>query len=194
MDIEKLIRRLRNDADAYRNGETLGRAFADQEDVLDNAATAISTLQAENESLKEKLYDGEGVNLVDYWMQQAKIEENGHRNCQAENEKLRAEVESLKKEHCAGCSIPAVKAEQIRDLTDAPKLRTELEQVKKKNKYSAHDVALILSDAFGDSCACNFNGNDEWLPEKCELLDTCPDVVGVACWEQYLKWLGQKED
>ena len=74
------------------------------------------------------------------------------------------------------------------------KLRAELEQVKKKNKYSAHDVALILSDAFGDSCACNFNGNDEWLPEKCELLDTCPDVVGVACWEQYLKWLGQKED
>lgn len=74
------------------------------------------------------------------------------------------------------------------------KLRAELERVKKKNKYSAHDVALILSDAFGDSCDCNFNGNDEWLPEKCELLDTCPDVVGVACWEQYLKWLGQKED
>ena len=123
MDIEKLIRRLRNDADAYRNGKTLGRAFADQEDVLDNAATALSTLQAENK-----------------------------------------------------------------------KLRAELERVKKKNKYSAHDVALILSDAFGDSCACNFNGNDEWLPEKCELLDTCPDVVGVACWEQYLKWLGQKED
>ena len=52
MDIEKLIRRLRNDADAYRNGETLGRAFADQEDVLDNAATALSTLQAENEKLR----------------------------------------------------------------------------------------------------------------------------------------------
>lgn len=74
------------------------------------------------------------------------------------------------------------------------KLRAEMEQVKKKNKYSAHDVALILSDVFGDSCACNFNGNDEWLPEKCELLDTCPDVVGVACWEQYLKWRGQKEE
>ena len=74
------------------------------------------------------------------------------------------------------------------------KLRDELEQVKKKNKYSAHDVSLILSDVFGDSCACNFNGNDEWLPEKCELLDTCPDVVGVACWEQYLKWRDQKEE
>ena len=52
MDIEKLIRRLRNDADAYRNGKTLGRAFADQEDVLDNAATALSTLQAENKELR----------------------------------------------------------------------------------------------------------------------------------------------
>lgn len=55
MDYEKLIRRLRNDADAYRNGKTLGRAFADQEDVLDNAATALSTLQAENEKLRLKL-------------------------------------------------------------------------------------------------------------------------------------------
>ena len=55
MDIEKLIRRLRNDADAYRNGKTLGRVFADQEDVLDNAATALSTLQAENEKLRAEL-------------------------------------------------------------------------------------------------------------------------------------------
>lgn len=55
MDIEKLIRRLRNDADAYRNGKTLGRAFADQEDVLDNAATALSTLQDENEKLRAEL-------------------------------------------------------------------------------------------------------------------------------------------
>ena len=55
MDVEKLIIRLRNDADAYRNGETLGRAFADQEDVLDNAATALSTLQAENEKLRAEL-------------------------------------------------------------------------------------------------------------------------------------------
>ena len=47
MDYDKLIRRLRNDADAFRNGKTIGRAFADQEDVLDNAATAIETLRAD---------------------------------------------------------------------------------------------------------------------------------------------------
>ena len=82
MDVEKLIRRLRNDADAYRNGETLGRAFADQEDVLDNAATALSTLQAENSRLRAELeYEREHAN--------AYYEECGQ--WEAENEKLRAE-------------------------------------------------------------------------------------------------------
>lgn len=72
MDVEKLIRRLRNDADAYRNGETLGRAFADQEDVLDNAATALSTLQAENEKLRaemeqaKRLYESEKEDFIDF--------------------------------------------------------------------------------------------------------------------------------
>ena len=94
MNIKKLIERLKD----YRFNWMLdleidvGKCTNDCAD----AATALSTLQAENESLKEKLYDGEGVNLVDYWMQQAKIEENGHRNCQAENEKLRAELEQVK--------------------------------------------------------------------------------------------------
>ena len=85
-DHEKLIERLKN-------------AAGGPEDIkmCQDAATALSTLQTENEGLKEKLYDGEGVNLVDYWMQQAKIEENGHRNCQAENEKLRAELEQVKR-------------------------------------------------------------------------------------------------
>lgn len=86
MDIEKLIERFEYDAKDWAGDPHIKR------DLLD-AATALSTLQAENE-------------------------------------KLRAEVESLKKGYCAGCSIPAVKAEQIRDLTDAPKLRAELEQVK----------------------------------------------------------------
>ena len=92
MDIEKLIRRLRNDADAYRNGETLGRAFADQEDVLDNAATALSTLQAENAQLRADLeYEREHADAY-------------HEECgqwEAENEKLRAELEQVKEERDA---------------------------------------------------------------------------------------------
>ena len=140
MDVEKLIRRLRNDADAYRNGETLGRAFADQEDVLDNAATALSTLQTENK-------------------------------------KLRAEVESLKKGYCARCSIPAVKAEQIRDLTDAPKLRAELEQVKAEKDAAVESIpheckTCVYHTVFFNGCTLDHdctnpdggcsNNNDRW--------------------------------
>ena len=87
MDIEKLIDRLytkQQSYDSYTDSE-----FAH---VMEDAITALFTLQAENEKLKDQLYDGEGVNLVNYWIQQAKIEENGHRNCQAENEQLRAEL------------------------------------------------------------------------------------------------------
>lgn len=58
MDYEKLIERLRHDANAYRNGDTLGRAYADQEDVLDNSADALTALLAENEKL-QKMYQEE---------------------------------------------------------------------------------------------------------------------------------------
>ena len=54
--------------------------------------------------------------------------------------------------------------------------------------YTAHEVAVIIANLFGDNCACNFNDIDEWLPFKCELLDACPNPCGVACWEQYLKY------
>ena len=55
-------------------------------------------------------------------------------------------------------------------------------------QYNNHEVACILADLFGDTCACNFNDIDTWLPYKCDFRETCcPNPVGVACWEQYLK-------
>jgi len=59
--------------------------------------------------------------------------------------------------------------------------------------YTVHDVAVILANAIGDDCACNINGNDEWLPQLCELQEACPHPVGVACWEQYLKHRAEAE-
>ena len=53
--------------------------------------------------------------------------------------------------------------------------------------WNNHTVACMLAELFGDDCACNYFGIDEWLPGRCELLDSCPNPVGVACWEQYLK-------
>ena len=92
MDIEKLIRRLRNDADAYRNGETLGRAFADQEDVLDNAATALSTLQAENEKLR---------NEVERQRRSADDRKHLYENAERAYMKVVAELEQVKAERDA---------------------------------------------------------------------------------------------
>ena len=54
-------------------------------------------------------------------------------------------------------------------------------------EWNNHTVACLLAELFDDTCACNYNGIDEWLPSRCEVIDSCPDPVGVACWEQYLK-------
>ena len=62
-----------------------------------------------------------------------------------------------------------------------------LEKAPTVDTWNNHDVACLLADMFGDACACNYNGIDEWLPERCELLDACPNPYGVACWEQFLK-------
>ena len=59
--------------------------------------------------------------------------------------------------------------------------------------YTVHDVAVILASAIGDDCTCNINSNDEWLPQLCELQEACPEPVGVACWEQYLKHRAEAE-
>ena len=83
MDHEKLIERLRHDANAYRNGDTLGRAYADQEDVLDKAVDAMTALLAENKRLKSLLSEGG----QDLW---SKENQRADR-LESENEKLRAE-------------------------------------------------------------------------------------------------------
>lgn len=59
---------------------------------------------------------------------------------------------------------------------------------KQESGWNNHKVACLLAEVFGDDCACNFNGIDEWLPMKCDFAGTtCPNPAGVACWEQFLK-------
>lgn len=99
----------------------------------------------------------------------------------AENEKLRDEVESFKKGHCAGCSIPAVKAEQIRDLTDAPKLRAELEQVK-------HALAMMWFAYVNSDKETPHSYETEAIEEAERLLGPWEE-----CMPKYLR-RGQKED
>ena len=81
--------------------------------------------------------------------------------------------------------------DKIARLMDA---KAECEANMENGLYTAHEVAVIIADLFGDDCACNFNDIDEWLPFKCELIESCPNTYGVACWEQYLKYRNCKDE
>ena len=84
MDIEKLIERLRTES-LYAD-----KASLEIMDLCMEAATALSTLQAENEKLRADLeYEREHAD--------AYYEECGQ--WEAENEKLRAELEQVKREN-----------------------------------------------------------------------------------------------
>lgn len=104
-------------------------------------------LQAENEELKEKLYDGEGVNLVNYWMQQAKIEENGHRNCQAALERAKEEITRLKhyEDKCHDCPIVCAKTEIIKAHEGLEAVQAELERVKQEKDAAVDCINQIQS-------------------------------------------------
>ena len=84
MDIEKLIETLR------QHGVACVRAYGRYCSICDEAATALSTLQAENERLRKELeYEREHANAY-------------HEECgqwEDENEKLRAKLEQVKREN-----------------------------------------------------------------------------------------------
>ena len=53
--------------------------------------------------------------------------------------------------------------------------------------YTLEEVAELLANLFGE-CACDVNGNDEWLPLACKYADTeCPRPKEEnGCWMQFL--------
>ena len=92
--------------------------------------------------------------------------------------------------------ISKIRVDEIRAIRDTIEEQLPTLKVKPKVKgYSAHKVACIIAELFGDDCACNFNNISDWLPEYCDFTDTCcPNPAGVACWEQYLKHKAKHED
>jgi hypothetical protein len=112
MDIEKLIVSLRSPS------------WQDLEDpdatLLDDAATALSTLQAENERLKSLL----GESGQDLW---SKENQRADR-LEAENEKLRAELEQARE------SLDFARTKDA----EIVRLGMELEQVKRENEILKH--------------------------------------------------------
>lgn len=96
MDIEKLIEQLRKSADFEDYPIVASFAAIIEKKYLREAATALSTLQAENARLREELeYEREHANAY-------------HEECgqwEAENEKLRAELEQVKVEWDAAVAL-----------------------------------------------------------------------------------------
>lgn len=55
-------------------------------------------------------------------------------------------------------------------------------------------AAQMLCNAFGDTCPCNYNGNDEWLPLVCDDGNTCGEHDDpLYCWKQYIKHYGERK-
>jgi hypothetical protein len=52
------------------------------------------------------------------------------------------------------------------------------------------EVAELLRLMFNDDCACNYNGNDEWLPFKCKYaLTDCPTPPErLGCWMEFVEY------
>lgn len=58
-------------------------------------------------------------------------------------------------------------------------------------------VAAMLRDMYGDDCACNYNGNDEWLCRVCKYADTdCPyPKEQNGCWLELVRhWEERNEN
>lgn len=72
------------------------------------------------------------------------------------------------------------------DLISLINTRPTIEECKKG--MTLDEVAELLSNMFGDDCACNFNNIDEWLPMSCKYSETtCPRPNEPhGCWKQFL--------
>lgn len=116
MDYEKLIEQYQNAADHWRKNKP---DFPDVASSYERAATALATIQAENERLKNKLSE-----LAHLQFDEPGIGERTR--LMAENESLRAEVEHWKNAHHQA----ALNFQQ--ENRECNKVLAELEQVKRE--------------------------------------------------------------
>jgi len=166
MDIEKLIETLR------QHGVSCVRAYGRYCSICDEAASALSTLQAENSRLRAELeYEREHAN--------AYYEECGQ--WEAENEKLRAELKS---------KVDLV-FQQTKELYRKNLLlqeqKAELEQAKRERDAIEQDFCVFTKqwseEESGFPCRwCKYEntGRCEWK----ESHPTCQD----ECFGKFFEW------
>lgn len=113
------------------------------QDIID----FLNRHQAEIENLKDILYDADGVNLVNYWYQQCEIAENGCRNFEEENKKLKAEIKRLKEENKIldlNRRMALLEKEPLYD-----KIKTSKSEAYKEFVTKAEEKATKLKDCTG---------------------------------------------
>ena len=50
------------------------------------------------------------------------------------------------------------------------------------------DIAIEMFEYMLGDCPCNFSPVDEWLAERCELQNECPNPKDKrGCWKQFIK-------
>lgn len=137
MDVEKLIERLRTES-LYAD-----KASLEIMDLCMEAATALSTLQAENSQLRADLeYEREHANAY-------------HEECgrwEAENENLRAELEQVKAERDAA----------IKELNGVSSLVDDLAEFVDREIYPVVDYNLYLDLRENVDAVSMFQHEDEW--------------------------------
>lgn len=90
------------------------------------------------------------------------------------------------RETCDGCPL------RIRDCEDFEKVinaAPTIEAIPARGALTIDKAAEMLSNLFGNECACNFNNIDEWLPQRCKYCAAgeCPDPSDEhGCWKQFL--------
>ena len=168
MDIENLIEQLNR----YFEGETLPRGTA-----LD-AATALSTLQAENAQLRADLeYEREHAD--------AYYEECGQ--WEAENEQLRSDLRRLQTERDALLAAnqhlmaerEQLTAERDAAVSDVSAILAEVEEIRRGYGVDNADADAAFADLCGNYCAkCGNNCYEEAENYRCKNYE----------------WRGMKED
>ena len=137
MDIEKLIEQL--NARGLSNGSSLGYHCG----LYDEAATALSALQAENSQLRADLeYEREHANAY-------------HEECgqwEAENEKLRTELEQVTAERDA----------VIKELNGVSSLVDDLAEFVDREIHPVVDYNLYLDLRENVDAVSMFQHEDEW--------------------------------
>ena len=171
MDIEKLIEQYMQAADKWGKRHPVTDTFDLRvQDALRDAATALSTLQAENAQLRGELeYEQEHAN--------AYYEECGQ--WEAENEKLRGYINDLETQHRTEI------CENGYDCVELGKLRAELEKVKRERDAAVESIpheckACMYHTVFFNGCTPDHDctNPDGGCSNNCDR------------W----KWRGQKEE